>query len=145
YGAAIIVPLSEVCFAGMYSDADAHRCRRGPWLSGDGFLQSRSCAHGVGGPGEDGKAAVPLSPRPHDATSMPGNYIFNYLVVTYEGCAGLLRISLPKLSTPLYIGKEEGYRARWQVGHIRSHSHSHDHSLIENQTQTQDWCPPGQA
>src|SRR6476619_4721124 len=89
-------------------------------------LLHRGCSHyRVGSPRENGKAAIALSPRPHDIASMLQRQAFNYLVVADEGDARLVRVALPELGTTLYVGKEECYRAGWQVGHI--HSHNHDH------------------
>ena len=52
-----------------------------------------------------------------ESAAMPVNYRFDNPVMAGEGCACLIRIALPKLSAALYIGKEEGHRAGWQVRH----------------------------
>jgi hypothetical protein len=73
---------------------------------------------------------------------MPAGYVFDYPVVADEGRTQLIGIALPKLSTPLYIGKEESHRAGWQVGFV--YSSSHDHLLIKNQTLAHKRVPTGQ-
>jgi hypothetical protein len=88
-----------------------------------GLLHYSSGGYRICSAREDGKAAVPLPPGPHNATSVPAHHIFNYSVVPDHGRTQLIGVALPKLSTPLYIGKEESHRAGWEVGYLHIDGH----------------------
>ena len=67
----------------------------------------------VGGAWEDGEAAVPLTTRAHERYLHAGRRRLRLCRSWRTSAArALLRVALPKLSAPLYIGEEESDACR---------------------------------
>ena len=68
-------------------------------------LERGSSGDGIGGAGEDSKAAVALAAWPHHLSIMLGNHLLDQGIVAHQGwpCCG--RVLLPQCCAALDIGE----------------------------------------